>query len=70
MITPKHILDHLKEQENLLEIKLRIWGMTGKENQIIKQKFDPNDTIKDFKGIVLNYTDNKPFTIRFNLDND
>jgi len=26
--------------------------------------------VKEFKSVILSYTDNKPFSLRFNIDND
>ena len=51
-------------------VNIRIWGDKCELIKQVSQKFDQNSTLKVFKSIVLNYTDNKPFLIRFDIDNE
>lgn len=76
MMTPKHVIEQMNKDDALEEIKIKVWGKKPKDkkeempSKIYTQKFDLESSVKDFKSIILNFTGNKPYVLRFNIDND
>tara|TARA_B110000285_G_scaffold150203_1_gene167679 strand:- start:754 stop:1038 length:285 start_codon:yes stop_codon:yes gene_type:complete len=76
MKTPEHVLKQMNGKAYFKNIKVCVWGQKSKDKKIkeipkteFDQKFDPEATVKELKSIILNFTDNKPFLLRFNIDN-
>ena len=66
-----HVLERMKANETyqMITICINKWDKT---NQVtIKEiRVDPEASIFSLKAILLNFTENKPFYLRFNLDNN